>query len=223
MQEEARIKYGLTSEQIKEVDEQLEELAASNLAAAGGTSEEDLKLLAADPATLSKEDKVAVLKLLHARLEKMQGALTQHAQQAAKAADAAKQPARPSNSNQENDTANEVAAPVAAGGAAVPLGTKPPRSGKRKSAGSDAPAAATKAGSGRGNGRRKKASASASEDSDEEMEEAAAAAAAEGAALDADVEQLMSMGFEERQVRDALEEANGDVQAAVDWLMEHCF
>ena len=40
MQEEARIKYGLTTEQIREVDEQLEELAATAQVTAGGTTED---------------------------------------------------------------------------------------------------------------------------------------------------------------------------------------
>lgn len=38
----------------------------------------------------------------------------------------------------------------------------------------------------------------------------------------ANVSALVSMGFGRRQALDALEEANGSVEAAVEWLMVHC-
>ena len=55
------------------------------------------------------------------------------------------------------------------------------------------------------------------------MEDAAAeAAAAVGAATAADVATLVAMGFGERQAKDALEEAEGSVEMAAEWLMTHC-
>lgn len=46
-----------------------------------------------------------------------------------------------------------------------------------------------------------------------------ASAAAAAAAAEADVAQLMGMGFSAKQARDALEEAGGDVEAAIEWLV----
>ena len=69
-------------------------------------------------------------------------------------------------------------------------------------------------------GRAKKLSSE--DDSDVEMEEAAGVAEAQGAAFAADVSTLLAMGFDERQARDALEEAEGSVEMAAEWLMTHC-
>jgi UBA/TS-N domain len=166
----------------------------------------------ADPTTLSKDDKMAVLKALHSRLEKLQSTLTQHEERVA-AASKDVVAGEPSNSDQENDNdaANAVVAPAAAVGATTTkVGA---RQTKRKSAGSDAP---TK---GKGNrpGRGRKGN-----ESDEEMEDIAEAKAAVGAAAAADVATLVAMGFGERQAKDALEEADGSVEMAAEWLMTNC-
>lgn len=162
---------------------------------------------AADPVTLSKDDKLSVLRLLHSRLEKLHGVLTNHAKQAAKAAEA--QPS--DDSNRENNAVNAVVRPTSATVAPISGKSGSRTGGKRKSAGSDVK---------KGRGRPRKPSSE--DDSDVEMEEAAALAAAEGAAIAADVATLVAMGFEERQVRDALEEAEGHVEIAAEWLMTHC-
>jgi Holliday junction resolvasome RuvABC DNA-binding subunit len=45
---------------------------------------------------------------------------------------------------------------------------------------------------------------------------------AASAALAADMQELVSMGFSSKQARDALEEASGDVEAAAEWLVANC-
>ena len=42
------------------------------------------------------------------------------------------------------------------------------------------------------------------------------------AGIEANVDTLMAMGFERRQVIDSLEEANGSIEMAVEWLTVHC-
>lgn len=42
------------------------------------------------------------------------------------------------------------------------------------------------------------------------------------AALAADAQELVSMGFSAKQAREALEETGGDVEAAAEWLVAHC-
>lgn len=42
------------------------------------------------------------------------------------------------------------------------------------------------------------------------------------AAAAADVAQLVAMGFSTKQARDALEECGGDVEGAIEWLVQHC-
>ena len=46
--------------------------------------------------------------------------------------------------------------------------------------------------------------------------------AALGAAVDADVAQLVQLGFLPHQAREALEETGGDIQAASEWLFAAC-
>jgi len=173
----------------------------------------------ADPTTLSKDDKLAMLKALHARLGKLQSTLTQHEERVAAAA-AAKDGAlkEPSNSDQENDNGAVNAAVAPAAAAAAAATTKGgARQIKRKSAGSDAPLKSK--GAARGNGRGKK---STTYESDEEMEDAAEVEAAVQAAAAVDIDTLMAMGFGKRQAKDALEEAEGSVEMAAEWLMTHC-
>lgn len=160
---------------------------------------------------------MSVLKALRSRLEKLQSTLTQHEQRVAAAKDTV---GETSNSDQENDNdAVNAVAPSATTAAVAATTTKggggSARQFKRKSAGSDAPAK----GKGTRPGRGKKSSG---DESDEEMEDAAEAKAAMGAAAAADIAMLVGMGFGERQAKDALEEANGSVDVAADWLMTHC-
>ena len=144
-----------------------------------------------------------VLRLLHSRLEKLQGKLTEHAQQAIKTVEA--QPN--DDSNRENNAVNAPASTAVA-----PRSMKPGnRNGKRKSSEREGKKV---------RGRAKKLSSE--DDSDVEMEEAAGVAEAQGAAFAADVSTLLAMGFDERQARDALEEAEGSVEMAAEWLMTHC-
>ena len=217
MQAEARKKYSLTPQQIKDADDQIKELMATAQASVG-VSEEDAALLSADPSTLSTTDKVAVLKLLHTRLRRLQTTMTTYTaaqlqkQQQKQTAQKSKS-TLPSTSNQENGTNNS------AGG--------PSRTAKRKSAGS-MPNRAPRRG-------KKNADPGSSSDDDDMTNEgdrgdvemgdagvAAETAAAVNAALNADVATLVAMGFGERQVRDALEEVDGSVEMAAEWLMTHC-
>ena len=65
-------------------------------------------------------------------------------------------------------------------------------------------------------------SMAAMEVDDQEDEDSHAAAAAAAAADDADIEQLAGMGFTRSQARDALEEAGGNVEVAIEWLCANC-
>lgn len=42
------------------------------------------------------------------------------------------------------------------------------------------------------------------------------------AAAAADVAQLVAMGFSAKQARDALDECSGDMEGAIEWLVQHC-
>jgi hypothetical protein len=78
---------------------------------------------------------------------------------------------------------------------------------------------------GGGGGKRGGRRASTSSGSEEEEEEKGGGGPARGAAdvaLAADVATLTAMGFGARRAREALEEAGGDVEGAVEWLMASC-
>jgi len=55
-----------------------------------------------------------------------------------------------------------------------------------------------------------------------EEQERETADACRDAGMEADIGQLVAMGFGRRQAMDALEETNGSVEGAVEWLMVHC-
>jgi hypothetical protein len=97
---------------------------------------------------------------------------------------------------------------------------RPPGAAKRKP-----PAAAGGGGGGGkrggGGGKRGGRRASTSSGSDEEGGGGPARGAA-AVALAADVATLAAMGFGARRAREALEEAGGDVEGAVEWLMASC-
>lgn len=220
MQEEARQKYGLCSEQIKEAEEQLEEVAAAAHASVG-ISEEAAALLSAEPSTLSKEDKVILLRALHTRLEKLHSAFAKETSKPPRAPTAAttkgtKGAIQPStSSDQENN-----------GGPNTNQRSGVAGWKKRKSTGS-----------GRGSSRQKNMLVDS--DSEDGMDDGGmddenaginkAGGINEGensdvleAARAADVGMLISMGFGERQAQDALEEADGSLEMAAEWLMTHC-
>lgn len=216
LQEEARAKYGLTPEQIREAEEQLEEIAAAmaaNTNAAAGeaaTASASVAATMGDPTTMDKEGKVAMLRALHARLASLQATLQQHS--AAKA-----EAAQPSTSDQENLVAN---APTGTHAAVPPttVATAVAKQSKGSARGRGKGPSKVTAGS-----KRRAAIAAADGDDDdfmdggdEEMVDASAAA------LSADVATLTAMGFGERQARDALEEADGNIDMAAEWLMTHC-
>lgn len=73
-----------------------------------------------------------------------------------------------------------------------------------------------------GRGRRGAAAAEAMDVDGGAAPRGGGARSAAAAAAAADVEQLTAMGFSARQARDALEECDFDVEAAIEWLVAHC-
>ncbi|GAB4818907.1 hypothetical protein N2152v2_005953 [Parachlorella kessleri] len=120
LREEAKVKYGLTAQQVKEVEEQIADLRADmHKPQAGGrqvAGAEGVSLMGSDPASLSKEQKVALLRRLHNCLASAHAQLVKAMEQASvggQAAEPAAVPAeplaalkgveaRPTNSNAEN-------------------------------------------------------------------------------------------------------------------------
>ncbi|KAK9806836.1 hypothetical protein WJX72_004445 [[Myrmecia] bisecta] len=253
-QAEAKAKYGLTSEQIREAELALEELAATVHHVAGARSAHNsrvptISLMEADLAELSKEQKVALLKRLRVKLQAMLAQATSPDPAAAATAAAAGvvvietagsaqpdgliQTAATPLSRENVDGSDEAmedaaAAPMAqqAGGGGTKAATskanqsgakKPRAAAKRKSAAVAADGAQPK----RGRGKKSAAAAEPmSLDGDEAAADVAASTAAAG--LQADIAQLQAMGFSKAQAKDALEEANYDVEGAIEWLVANC-
>jgi hypothetical protein len=168
-----------------------------------------------DTTTLSRDEKIAILKELHAKLTELQGLVgpaAENFQPGGPHADPQSAAAGPSTSADQENTAAR-ANPTAMAIEARTFKSAP----KRKVIGGAKPA----------KGRSKPlvvdddeeepdAQAAARDSSDEEMADVDAAVAV------ADVAELMAMGFTAKQAKDALEDADGNVEAAANWLVGNC-
>jgi hypothetical protein len=227
LQEEAKSKYGLTPEQIREVQEQLEDLAAQQgVARASSAPGAGVDLLECDADSLSKAEKIELLRALHARLQQL------HDFEVSGGSSARARAAIPSSSDGENRY--------------QPLGAARNGSRSRLANGStarkeNASAARKKGKNGRAATGKRLISARQKVDGDDEGDDEdcfggrnvpggtderneahGEAMELEGAADAADLATLVAMGFSERQARDALEEAGGNIDAAAEWLVVHC-
>lgn len=220
LQEEAKVKYGLTAEQMKDAEDQLEEFMA--LSTARGVistmSEGDAKLLTLDATSLPKEEKIALLCTLYAKLR----ALKQVTSKGGGVLYLFRE-----NDDQENYGTN---AKGNGGRDAIKIafysGGKPivKSRGLKRSADRTSKVKAQAKPEGQAQPRRHKkvhVSRRIHRESDSE-EDMVPNTNAVDVVFDLDLANLVAMGFDEQQARDALEETSGDIEAAAEWLMQHC-
>lgn len=197
MQEEARAKYSLSAEQIKEAEDQIEDLMAIRRGASYVAEKPDIaELLSVNPADLqTREAKLALLKKLYLRIQRLNVAMN-----------LAKKKLLCMDSGEENQGINA-----------------PRRSTFRKASTTNKPVKvkSSKRGASEIHKKSKRsapagAAASENETDRNEMNEAF------NVALQSDVSTLMDMGFSKKQAQDALDESGGDLEIAAIWLMEHC-
>lgn len=200
---EAAEKYGLTEDQIEQVHKELEKLATQILASRLDlSSETDYNLLNSDASSLSKKEKLNLLKALHQRLQKVHNVISNGANRSASLSDlAGMMPLRGSNRERS------ASAIQANNSHKLSKGSAKERKIRR--------ASASKASS----GRKRNSNSTDIDDDDFKMKEAGEA---EKIARESDISTLMAMGFGERQARDALEEADGNLEIAAEWIVSHC-
>lgn len=192
MQEEARVKYSLSPDQIKEAENQIDDLMAIRRGASYLAEKTDIsELLSVDPGNLSKDAKLALLKKLYLRIHRL---------------DAAMSLARKRLLCIEKDEENQgINAPRRTTSRKVSI-SKPVKVKRTKKEAPDIQ-------------KRSKRSINATsliEIEKDEMKEAF------NVALESDVSILMDMGFSKKQAQEALDESGGDLEMAAIWLMEHC-
>ena len=198
MQEEARAKYSLSAEQIKEAEDQIEDLMAIRRGATHVADKPDIaELLSVNPADLqTREAKLALLKRLYLRIQRLNAAMN-----------LAKKKLLSMDNDEENQGINAPRRSTFRKASTTNKQVKV-KSSKRvaseiqKRTKRSAPAAV--------------AATSKSEADRNEMNEAF------NVALESDVSTLLDMGFSKKQARDALDESGGDLEMAAIWLMEHC-
>lgn len=193
LQIEAREKYGLNAVQLQEVEEQLEEVRKRQTAAVLMTG----RLMSEDADVLSKEEKIALLQKLHSRLasfcDQMHGAVVQTVPSNIKA------PQQFSDGENQEANANEPLMPQGT--------TKQPGILQKK----------------RSSTIKRKATHSGGDDcsSDEESGDRKMRG---GLQIPPEfIETLVAMGFSQKQAKEALEETEGDMESAANWLMSNCF
>lgn len=216
LQEESKEKYGLTDEQIAAVDLQLEEIHAERMKKQDEikTHREELTVLKSESIPsiqemehLSRSEKIGLLRGLYAKLQKAQTILRYHVELSKQQVFQRHKVATNQISGRENRTANGEIARTLSGSkhkensqARASLHVKKQRSTKK-------PATAR---------RRPKPS------DEDELVDSDIVRECQRAGVEANIDALVAMGFARRQVIDALEEANGSVEGAVDWLTVHC-
>lgn len=207
LQQDAASKYGLNEEQLREVEKQLEELASQRTSIHLDLNPEiDLDLLNRDVSTLSKQDKVDLLRAMHQRLQKLHQAMANPRNRGSSLFDfAGRIPLR--GSNREKTTSNAYNSTGIVG-----KGKSAPKMKKNRSSSSR--------GSMGGSKKSSKYLDMIDDDDDFVMQEDTDEA--EKIAMESDLSLLLAMGFGERQARDALEETGGNVEAAAEWIVSHC-
>ena len=240
LQEASKATYALTREQMEAVDSALEEIYSARtkddeeLARHRGLVESLMKEVAEGVrpgrevmAGWTREEKVERLKALHGRLVEAQAVYRYHVSREVGAVFQRKHKAE-GREREARDGGVENDAVVANGG--VVVGSCQTGVGNA----SKAKKAPGKRGGKKFNTngkliskRGKKADASSEDEviegMDGELDDVAMTAReCRDAEHEANISALVSMGFGRRQALDALEEANGSVEGAVEWLMVHC-
>ncbi|KAL3142940.1 hypothetical protein ABBQ38_003225 [Trebouxia sp. C0009 RCD-2024] len=242
---EAQARFGLEKGELKDVDELLEEVTRKvhHIRPQSGCLGIPLvSLLASDTAELPREQKLALLKQLRKALKQMHAQLQQAEaapgsqrancgqnvetpQTSAMAApsedDEAVLPvrmlvSRRSGSKLGSSKSQAVSAAQSTDGnkanSSVPGKQRPPRATKKRKGGSVADSAT----------QTKRLASLAAKNSAQETEDDQAAAEAAHAALDVDISQLQGMGFSKSKAKEALQENNHDLEAAIEWLVANC-
>ena len=234
LQEASKAKYALTQEQMDAVDAALEEIYSARtkddeeLARHRALVEELMKEVGEGMrpgrevvAGWTREEKVEKLKALHARLVQAQAVYRYHVSREVGAVFQRKHKAEGREREREVEVENNA---KAANGVRVGLQGSSGKPGKpRKVPG--------KRGGKRfntnGKMKRGKKAEQVSDDDvdgmDIELDDVAMTAKeCRDAGHEANISTLVAMGFGRRQAMDALEETNGSVEGAVEWLMVHC-
>jgi len=217
LQEESKEKYGLTEEQIAAVDLQLEEIHAERMKKQDEikTHREELTVLKSESIPsiqemelLSRSEKIELLRGLYAKLQKAQTILRYHVDLSKQQVFQRHKVATNQGSGRENRTANGEIVRTLSGSkhkdslqARTSVPVKKQRSTTKKSI----------------TARRRLKSSDEDEAIDSNIVKEC-----QRAGVEANIDALVGMGFARRQVIDALEEANGSVEGAVDWLTVHC-
>lgn len=241
LQEESRTKYGLTSEQISAAVTELEELAtklkrtasdsvdATNPSHAAADNSKLPSLLESDPSNLTKEDKLALLNALHQHMQSLNTLLEKSVNRRANGDDEDSAPSP--DSDQENKASNSGGHDDGIGGTRTITASTLAKAHRRRPATTTSTAAG-----GAIKTKRTKSSSLAQKtlhnnkrdvsvlyDSDDDNDGGDDGFQnVEQIAACADVETLVAMGFSKRQAEEALDEADGSVEGAAEWLMVHC-
>jgi len=218
LQEESKAKYGLTEEQLQAVDQELEAIFGSKMMEQEEIKHHrdilaELKIVSKTPIrqeleTLSRAEKIDRLRMLHDKIHQAQAVYKYHVSRQC-------QQIFQRNHKSSHAHGRENMGLNTASEKKVQSRTL---SGKTKMAGARNKKAAAK--------KRRVATTQLvdlTEDDDIPEEEMhGVAKECQDAGLEADISTLTAMGFGRRQVIDALEEANGSLEGAVEWLTVHC-
>jgi hypothetical protein len=220
LQEESKSKYGLTQEQMDTVDAALEEIYGSRMKddeevkRHRGLVEELVKEVVGERPERavvegwSREEKMAKLRELHEKLEQAQHVYRYHVSRQCQQTFQRKHKA----DGGENNPAKANKAPAVGG---KKTGSKPSaKRGKRFNTNGNKPKRGKKC---------DVVEILSEEDADAmDMGDDDVAKECRDAGHEANISALIAMGFGRRQAMDALEETNGSVEGAVEWLMVHC-
>jgi hypothetical protein len=218
LQEESKAKYGLTEEQLQAVDQELEVIFGSKMKEQEETKHHrdilaELKIVSNTPdrqelETLSREEKIGRLRMLHEKIHQAQTVYKYHVSRQCQQIFQRNHKSSGSHANgRENMGLN------------TSLEKKVQRTssgGKNKIDGVRSKKAVAK------KRRVTKQVVDLTEDDDVPEQIDGIAKECQDAGFEADIATLTAMGFGRRQVIDALEEANGSLEAAVEWLTVHC-
>lgn len=217
LQEESKEKYGLTDEQIAAVDLQLEEIHAERMKKQDEikTHREELTVLKSESIPsiqelehMSRSEKIKMLRGLYAKLQKAQTIFRYHVELSKQQVFQRHKVATNQGSGRENRTANgEIVRTLS--------GSKHKDSLQARASG---PVKKQRSAKKSTTAKRRQIKSSEEEDiiDNDIVREC------QRAGVEANIDALVAMGFARRQVIDALEEANGSVEGAVDWLTVHC-
>lgn len=215
LQEESKVRYGLTEEQMMDVERQLEDIFEAKMKEQGDMTHhrevlnqlKSIGLPAIDEIqAFSREEKLGRLRDLYDKLREAHAVYKYHAsrQQCHHMFQRNHKASMNTSGGRENVSENGNIRRTASGSKNKKAGDK--KKNKKKRRVSDESGMKTSS-------------------TDEEIDvtyDSDTAKECEVAGLEASIATLTAMGFARRQVVDALDEANGSIEGAVEWLTVHC-